>query len=233
VSLADPLARIFAVALALTASAAAADTDQGITERAEFDAGQAAYESGKFEEALRHYLEAYRLNHDATLLFSVGECYRRLKNYPKAKLYYQKYLSELPKAPYAELVLDLIKQMEALTPPRKTKVTPPPETPPVVSAPTVVPPAPDIPVAPPAEPPSSPVIAPPPVAPEATAVAPLVPGISEPPGPESPTPRASILTKWWFWLGTAAVLGAGGSAGYLLLRPKGRIPTLGTLNSDG
>src|SRR5207245_10307232 len=108
------------------------------------------------------------LNHDATLLFSVGECYRRLKNYPKAKVYYQRYLSELPSAPYAELVLDLIKQMEVLAPPRKPKATTVPETPPVVAAPAVAPPSSDVPVASPIEPPSAPAIAVPPVPPVTT-----------------------------------------------------------------
>jgi hypothetical protein len=236
------MSRVLAVALAVAPMVAHAAQDSAEAARTSFEAGQSAYDAGRYDEALKHFMEAYRLNHDAALLFSVGECHRRLKNYAKARVYYQRYLSELPSAPYAALVLDLIKEMETLAPHKAAQPKPRPAEP--VAAPTPPSPPTEPAVAPPVEPkPAAPKppdeaslakatpdvpLAPAPAVTEPAAALPISSEVVKPP----PPPNDSLLGKWWFWTAVAVVVvGAGATSGYLATRSGGRDPSLGTVQA--
>jgi hypothetical protein len=234
-------------------SAPAAEPDNAQAAK-EFDAGQSAYDSGKFGEALRHYLASYRLGHDSAVLFSVGECYRHLKNYSKAKTYYLRYLAEVRNAPYEPLIRDLVKELDARI--AESRTTSPPASPPgeptppvTASSPKEKPAAPAVdekPVASEPEVPPAPTEAPPiavvapaspgpdvPVAPVITpAASPVFDPNLEAVRPAPPPVPPSLFTRWWFWGAVGAAVAGGSVATYFILKHPGRTPTLGTVTAE-
>ena len=55
-----------------------------------FDKANSLYEEGKYEEALSFYLEIEKTGEHWKLFYNTGNCYYKLKNYLKAKIYYLK-----------------------------------------------------------------------------------------------------------------------------------------------
>jgi tetratricopeptide (TPR) repeat protein len=81
--------------------------------RAHFKRGKAAFELGKFQEALQAYEAAYQTLPLPGFLFNIGQCYRNLDNYEKAIFSFRLYLRKLPEARNRAAVESLIEELEA------------------------------------------------------------------------------------------------------------------------
>lgn len=64
--------------------------------RAVFQAGRIAFESASYEDALRHFREAYRLSGRAELLYNIGVSADRLREDQQALEAFEQYLRETP-----------------------------------------------------------------------------------------------------------------------------------------
>ena len=78
-----------------------------------YKTGKAAFELGRFDEALQSYEKAYELAALPGLLFNIGQCYRNLGHLEKAIFSFRLYLRKLPDAPNRAAVETLIAELEA------------------------------------------------------------------------------------------------------------------------
>lgn len=72
--------------------------------RAEYDAGEASYLSGEFDEALAHFQRAYDLSGRAELLYNVGIAATNSGDERTALAAFERYVAELPDASNRALV---------------------------------------------------------------------------------------------------------------------------------
>ncbi|MBX3275742.1 MAG: tetratricopeptide repeat protein [Sandaracinaceae bacterium] len=113
-------ARIGAIAAALACALAAASASaQGGDEAARVRARELArgataeYNLGRFEDALRGYEAAYEVFPAPQLLFNLGQCHRELGHHERAIFFYERYLAEMPGAPNAATVRELLAETRA------------------------------------------------------------------------------------------------------------------------
>jgi hypothetical protein len=95
------------VALALlVANAAHAQTPAASDDEAHalFEAGQLAYASGRFDDALADFVGAYDLSHRADLLYNIGQCHDYLRHDRDALTAFEGYLAAVPDAPTRAVV---------------------------------------------------------------------------------------------------------------------------------
>jgi hypothetical protein len=129
------------VAVLVAASGAAfAQTPEEESAKTHFKVGTDYYVSARYEEALKEFMEAYRLRPLPKLQFNIGECLERLGRLKEAVAALQVYLKETPNAEDRRDVErriatfeERIKKEEETKPP--PTVTPPPEKPKVEVAP--------------------------------------------------------------------------------------------------
>jgi hypothetical protein len=150
--------------------------------RAEVADGTAAYNLGYYDDAARHYEEAYRQVPDPALLFNVGQAYRLAGKPDRAITAYRSYLRTAPadaanraqvekRIPELEKLLAEMKSAQLAPPPGTLPTAPPAAIPPAIQAPNSVP----------AVPPAAP---PPPVEAKGNALpAAAAPAAAEPAGP--------------------------------------------------
>ena len=128
--------------------------------RAEVAAGTAAYNLGYYDDAARHYEEAYRQVPDPALLFNVGQAYRLAGKPDRAITAYRSYLRTAPadaanrvqvekRIPELEKLLAEMKSAQTAPPPGTLPTAPPAAVPPAAQAPSSTPAVP--PAAPPVE----------------------------------------------------------------------------------
>lgn len=77
-----------------------------------FQAGRAAYENGKYEDALQFFEQAHTRSGRPQLLFNIGQAAERLRQDEKALEVFRAYLSQVPDAPNRVEVETRIKQLE-------------------------------------------------------------------------------------------------------------------------
>jgi tetratricopeptide (TPR) repeat protein len=77
-----------------------------------FQAGKAAYENGKYEEALQLFEQAHARSGRPQLLFNIGQTAERLRQDQKALEVFRAYLTQVPDAPNRLEVEARIKQLE-------------------------------------------------------------------------------------------------------------------------
>jgi tetratricopeptide (TPR) repeat protein len=122
--------------------------------RAEVAAGTAAYNLGYYDDAARHYEEAYRQVPDPALLFNIGQAYRLAGKPDRAITAYRSYLRTAPadaanrgqvekRIPELEKLVAEMRNAQMAPPPGTLPTAPPAATPPAVqvqnSAPAVSP----------------------------------------------------------------------------------------------
>lgn len=73
--------------------------DQDSEARGLFLAGEAAFEGGRFEEALEHFERAHELSGRPELLYNIGTTAERLRIDARAIEAYERYLEEIPESP--------------------------------------------------------------------------------------------------------------------------------------
>jgi tetratricopeptide (TPR) repeat protein len=105
---------VLALVLGVTPAWAASEISAEAQRRARihYNQGKAAFEFGKFQEALEHYKTAYRIAPLPGLLFNIGQCHRNLDNPEQAIFAFRLYLRKRPEAANREAVLRLIDELE-------------------------------------------------------------------------------------------------------------------------
>jgi tetratricopeptide (TPR) repeat protein len=196
--------------------------------RAEVAAAAAAYNLGYYDDAARHYEEAYRQVPDPALLFNIGQSYRLAGKPDRAITAYRSYLRTAPadaanrgqvekRIPELEKLVEQMKSAQTAPPPGTLPAAPPSAAPPAVQSQASATPAGASPVA--AEP-AAPATSSFPMFEAPTSLRPgtsgtesgadMAPGAdlhaaALPPAGESPP----LYRKWWFWTGLGAVVAAG------------------------
>jgi tetratricopeptide (TPR) repeat protein len=100
---------------------------------AQYREGVAAFEAGKFAEALAAFTEAYNLSSETDLLYNLGVCSEKVGDREKAKAYYQLYLEEKPDAKDAAEVKGRLAALGGVKPATPTP-TPAPAAAPIPAA---------------------------------------------------------------------------------------------------
>lgn len=80
--------------------------------RLHYSKGKAAFELGRFKEALREYSQAYKLAPLPGFLFNIGQCHRNLDNYEKAIFSFRLYLKKMPDARNRAAVETLLEELD-------------------------------------------------------------------------------------------------------------------------
>ncbi len=204
-------------------------------------AGQTAYDLGRFDEALDDFTKAYEASPKPGLLFNIAQCHRQMKAYERAAFFYRRYLSLAKKPSNEAQVRELLKDMEEKA--AQQQATPPPESatskPPEPAAPSggateaktedwaaspaaanAGPPPPPVDLAKAGEAGAIQVAA---AQPEATAA---------PVAETKAKPSGLARVPWWVWVG-AGVIVVGAVGGVLIFHPKPPAPTLGTIDRNG
>lgn len=111
--------------------------------RSEVAAGTAAYNLGYYEDAARHYEEAYRQVPDPALLFNIGQAYRLAGKPDRAVTAYRSYLRAVPadaanrvqverRIPELEKLMDQMRSEQTAPPGETLPTAPPAASPPAV-----------------------------------------------------------------------------------------------------
>ncbi len=96
----------------LTSVASAQTEEQLARARTLFTEGQAAYDAGRFQEAVTKMREAYEITNSAELAFNVARVYERMSEYAEAIRYFRIYLRQ--GQPDATVRADVEARIEAL-----------------------------------------------------------------------------------------------------------------------
>lgn len=112
------LARYVLLVLVLVASVASASPAQKQAD-ALFEKGQTSYQSGKYQDAIAQFKQAYELVHDAVYLFNIAQSYRKVADCTSADEYYRKYLAEAPNAENAAKVEQWLDELRPCVEQRK------------------------------------------------------------------------------------------------------------------
>jgi tetratricopeptide (TPR) repeat protein len=186
----------------LTGGAAAAGPREEAAREA-VTRGSAAYNLGRYDEAARHYEDAYTLVQDPILLFNLGQAYRLGGKPDKALTAYRAFLRTAPPDAVArEQAQRRARELEASLAEERRRAREAPA--PLRPAPTTIPRA-----APPAirEP------------------APL-PAMVREPAPPAPS-ESPFYTRAWFWTVVAGVVAVGAGGGVLYARRPTEAPLPG------
>ncbi|MBI1946522.1 MAG: tetratricopeptide repeat protein [Deltaproteobacteria bacterium] len=116
------------------APALAEDTDTAQAKKL-FVLATTNYELGRFDDALRSYLEAYQRKPLPGFLFNIGLCHRKLGDHVAAVAAFEEYLAKVPKAQNRADVEAMLAEERAAA-----AAAPPPTPPPVVAEPAPPPP---------------------------------------------------------------------------------------------
>ncbi len=85
------------VCLLPAAPARAATPDEQIA-KAHFQTGEGYFGAGRYEQAVREFLEAYRLSRKVDLLWNIARCYQHMDDPGRMTSYYKQYLAARPAA---------------------------------------------------------------------------------------------------------------------------------------
>jgi len=94
------------------AESEAVDASLDAEARALYEAGELAYQRGRFENALEHFSRAYKLSQRPELLYNIGSAADRLRLDEQALDAFLKYLEALPEAPNRAEVQSRIKVLQ-------------------------------------------------------------------------------------------------------------------------
>jgi tetratricopeptide (TPR) repeat protein len=193
-------------------TAAPTETDGVKRAREHHKRGVAAFEAGRYEEALREWEAGYKLSPRPLFLLNMGHAERRRGELGNARSLYKRYLLTEPETKLRGEVEAVIKEIDSAledgrtlpaTPAAETLTPPAPETPAPASPPSI----PDGPVetAPAASAPIAlPAAAPDPLPHVAPAL--VTPAANVAVAPPQPRP---FYRRWWFWTGAGALVAAG------------------------
>ena len=107
------------VAALLSGRAEAATPEAEKEARAHFQAGEAHFKAGAFDEALAEYQQGYDAKPLPGFLVNIAQCQRRLGDLKKARATYQKFVLVAPDSPLVPQVRSMIAEIDGL--PRGTE----------------------------------------------------------------------------------------------------------------
>ena len=144
------IAAVMAFAVLLPSAAAAATPEAEKESRAHFQAGEARFKAGAFDEALAEYQKGYQAKPLPGFLVNIAQCQRRLGDLKSARATYQKFVLVAPDSPLIPQVRSMMAEIDALLekeqekPPAETvtEEKPKPEAPPPAATPPLEAPAP-------------------------------------------------------------------------------------------
>jgi tetratricopeptide (TPR) repeat protein len=102
------------VAALLSAPARAASPEAEKEARAHFQAGEAQFKEGAFDEALVEYQKGYDAKPLPGFLVNIAQCQRRLGDLKKARATYQKFVLVAPDSPLVPQVRSMIAEIDGL-----------------------------------------------------------------------------------------------------------------------
>jgi tetratricopeptide (TPR) repeat protein len=118
----------FLVTIFLVTPPALADEDLSGA-RDHYKKGSKAFELGLFDEAIREYMEAYRLKDDPAILYNLGQAHRLAKHPEESLHFYKMYLTKYPNSPNRDEVLAKIEALQKLLDQQRATQTLPPDHP--------------------------------------------------------------------------------------------------------
>ena len=144
------IAAVMTAAVLLPSLAAAATSEAEREARTHFQAGEARFKAGAFDEALAEYQKGYEAKPLPGFLVNIAQCQRRLGDLKSARATYQKFVLVAPDSPLIPQVRSMMAEIDALLekeqekPPAETATEekPKPDTPPPAATPPVETPAP-------------------------------------------------------------------------------------------
>ena len=81
--------------------------------KTQFEAGQLAYDLGRFDEAQASFERAYAARPLPAFLFNIGQCHFQAQRYDRALFFYEHFLELEPRAANRRTVIDLIAETRA------------------------------------------------------------------------------------------------------------------------
>ena len=143
-------AAVMTAAVLLPSMAAAATSEAEREARTHFQAGEARFKAGAFDEALAEYQKGYQAKPLPGFLVNIAQCQRRLGDLKSARATYQKFVLVAPDSPLIPQVRSMMAEIDALLekeqekPPAETvtEEKPKPEAPPPAATPPLEAPAP-------------------------------------------------------------------------------------------
>src|ERR1700690_4317020 len=85
-------ALVAALALSLSSgSVAASPVEDKVLAKQHYEAGALDFDLSEWDQALVEFKEAYRLKPDATFLYNIAQCHRRLGHVEEALTFYKTY----------------------------------------------------------------------------------------------------------------------------------------------
>lgn len=165
--------------LALSTSAARAESPLERDARIKYQNGQKLFDAARYEDALAQYTASWELTHYPAILYRIALCQDLLARREEAIAGYEKYLAAEPASERREAVESRLREL------RSTLTLPVPGAHPPPAAPEVR--APEVPAPPALATPSLALTAPPPPAPHV---------------------RRSPTRTWWFWTALVVGAGA-------------------------
>src|SRR5262252_10430030 len=181
------------------AHAAAAPSEKEREARAHFQAGEARFKAGDFEQALTEYQAGYDAKPLPGFLVNIAQCQRRLGDLKTARATYQKFVLVAPDSPLVPQVKSMMAEIDGLLASTdKSKPAPPPEE--------DAKPEPEVAALPAAKEPETP--APALVKPERAT--------EDEPAPATEPEKKSH--RWWLWGALGAVVVGGAVTAFVLTR---------------
>jgi tetratricopeptide (TPR) repeat protein len=108
------IAAVMTLAILLPSAAAAATPEAEKESRAHFQAGEARFKAGAFDEALAEYQKGYEAKPLPGFLVNIAQCQRRLGDVKAARATYQKFVLVAPDSPLIPQVRSMIAEIDAL-----------------------------------------------------------------------------------------------------------------------
>lgn len=125
----NPEMRVLVVALLVgLASTTAAFADERSAAKEHYVKGTKAYELGVYDEAIREYMEAYRIIDDPALLYNLAQAHRFAGHPADALRFYKMFLAKQPRLQNREEVENKIEELTKLIEQQKKSQSMPPET---------------------------------------------------------------------------------------------------------
>ena len=211
----------------------ASPAEDRVLARQHFESGSRHFDLSEWDKALAEFKEAYRLTPDATFIYNIAQCHRKLGNIEDALTFYKTYLRRAPNAPNRQEVERRISELEGEQQAKQAKQAEAERVEQVAKAAAAAKAVAEAkaaeaaavakPVAPPAAG-TRPQTIPSPLPAAAEAPAATAPenrvDLAQSPAsaPPAAAPESSILGRWWFWTAIGVVVAGGVAAGLLLTR---------------
>ncbi|MSP60579.1 MAG: hypothetical protein EXR72_09615 [Myxococcales bacterium] len=87
---------LLAIAIALAPPRAQASDDQLTQAKNLYQLGMSKYDQQRYSDALRDFLDAYKLHQSNDFFYNIAKCYDHMSDFSEAYVHYKKYVDGLP-----------------------------------------------------------------------------------------------------------------------------------------